>query len=407
MGIINIYIKKQKTGMKRFKEFLNESKQVGTLYHFTSVKGLQSILSNNVLGVFSRPVSLTRDKNLHKSRTADSLKGVRFSLEIDGDKLSNRHKIVPYKDTIWLKRGAETESEERVKPPINNIGDYIKSISIHNKHGEDYDSISDEEEKVIRNVKAKGIKFKYNKYLNRVDKIDEEFEKREYSGYSGSSSGGVYREKETGEEFFIKHPYNSEQAKTEILSSKIHSLLGLRTLNPELKSGIVSNRISISTRMNRNMEPIKEGDMYNFSKEDHKDIGKIYVGGILVKNWDALGSGIEYGQGNVGRDRKVGNLISFDHGGSFEFRANGLHKDYGSSDISEKDSFLDSDISEGAHIFNNSLKRPYVKSHIRSIVRNLDMNKVKDLFKDSGLKNWETLHSHFVERHKKLLSSKF
>lgn len=390
--------------MKSFKEFLNESKQVGSLYHFTSIEGLRNILSNNVLGVYGRPVSLTRDKNLHKNSAADSLGGVRFSLEIDGDKLSNRHKIVPYKDTIWLKR-KETESEERVKKPIDNIGNYIKSISIHNRRGDNFDFINDEEEEVIRYVKAKGIKFKYNKYLNRVDKIDEELEKREYSGYSGSNSGGVYRDRETGEEFFIKHPYNSDQSRTEILSSKIHSLLGLRTLNPELKSGIVGNRISISTRMNRNMEPIKEGDMHNFSKEDHKDIGKIYVGGILVKNWDALGSGMEYGQGNLGRDKKSGKLISFDHGGSFEFRANGSHKDYGSSDISEKDTFLDPDISEGAHIFNNSLERPYVKSHIRSIVRNLDMNKVKDLFKDSGLKNWETLHSHFVERHKKLLSS--
>ena len=221
------------------------------------------------------------------------------------------------------------------------------------------------------------------------------------SSQMGSNPGGVYRDSETSEEHYIKHPYDTEHAKTEVLSSRIHELMGLKTLNPKLIS-MKAGTNSISTVMNKDMELVNKSHMNNFTDEHHKDIGTLYAAGVLTKNWDALGSGIEYGQGNLGIDKKKGNLISFDHGGSFNYRAMGGKKDY-NIDIGEKDTLKDESISEGAKIFNNSLNRPFVKKHVHQVLRNLDLKKVKGLFKDSGLNNWEELHSNFKERHKQLL----
>ena len=63
--------------MKSFKQHIIEAKQVGILYHYTSLYGLLRILQDNKIhrGKFSY-VSLTRDKFFHKHGRLDYL--VRF-----------------------------------------------------------------------------------------------------------------------------------------------------------------------------------------------------------------------------------------------------------------------------------------------------------------------------------------
>ena len=54
--------------MKSFKEFYIEAKQVGILYHYTTLRYLLQIIDVDRLGSEhgSREVSFTRDKNLDR-----------------------------------------------------------------------------------------------------------------------------------------------------------------------------------------------------------------------------------------------------------------------------------------------------------------------------------------------------
>ncbi len=235
--------------------------------------------------------------------------------------------------------------------------------------------------------------------MKSFKQLTEELVKR--SGSKGSNPGDVYQDTDDNSEHYIKHPENADQSKTEVLSSKLHELMGIHTLKPKLVN-VEPRKTSVSTKFNHNLEPIKSKDIPNLTTEHHKQLGNIYAAGVLTKNWDALGSGIEHGQGNVAKDTKKGHLVSLDQGGSFNFRAQGGHKDY-DGNIPEKDSLRDSGMSEGAKFINHAMSNPEVKPHVLNTLKGMDMDKVHKTFKSSGLHNWEDLHKNFVERHKKLV----
>ena len=221
------------------------------------------------------------------------------------------------------------------------------------------------------------------------------------SGQKGSNPGGVYKDTEKDTDHYIKHPTNPDQAKTEVLSSKLHELMGIQTLKPKLVN-VEPNKTSVSTKFNNDIEPITSKHLPDLTDEHHKQLGKIYAAGVLTKNWDAMGTGIDHGQGNVSIDKKKGHLVSTDQGGSFNFRAQGGHKDYG-NDIAEKDTLTDPSMSEGAKYFNTSLNKPGVKDHVIKSLQNINPDIVHKTFESSGLHNWRELHKNFTERHKKLL----
>jgi hypothetical protein len=122
---------------------LFEAKNVGILYHFTSIDNLIEIIETNKM-IGGDSISFTRDKNFINTTGAASIgEPAECRIVIDGDKLSNRYKIRPYnffsneydvtrpnretglvindKDFI-----AGSESEEVVlSSVIENIKDYI------------------------------------------------------------------------------------------------------------------------------------------------------------------------------------------------------------------------------------------------------------------------------------------
>jgi hypothetical protein len=143
---------------------LEEGKQVGTLYHYTSADGLKGILSSNsikaseeiYMGQNLYYISFTRNKNFHKKGSKFGVK-TEYRITLDGDKLSNKYKITPhaYKpgydytenwEYDWLEdepenvvrdffaaTGEYDEQEERIsfKGPeggIDNIKNYILSV---------------------------------------------------------------------------------------------------------------------------------------------------------------------------------------------------------------------------------------------------------------------------------------
>jgi hypothetical protein len=126
--------------MIKLLDILREAKQAGTLYHYTTILSLLKILDSNVLGDESlgkyATVSLTRDKNFHK-RT--SIIPTECCIVIDGDKLSNNYKIVPYQwNTAHFsgKKSTDTgkiedQMEEEVQGSIKGVSKYIKEIIIY------------------------------------------------------------------------------------------------------------------------------------------------------------------------------------------------------------------------------------------------------------------------------------
>jgi hypothetical protein len=110
--------------MIKLADILVEAKQAGNLYHSTSGKNLISILKSNTLKADQDPnyamtvvgqISFTRDKNY---RPGD------YTLEIDGNKLSNNYRITPFA----YYHGDREQSEEVVKESIANIKKYILNI---------------------------------------------------------------------------------------------------------------------------------------------------------------------------------------------------------------------------------------------------------------------------------------
>lgn len=127
------------------REVLDEAKQVGKIYHFTSYKNMIEIIRGGFhlkSGFMKMGPNYTSDREYvsftrNKSFKSDSVY-VQVRITIDGDKLSNKYKIEPYSD---LKGGYgrshnNDESEERVKIDIRkypngiDIRSYILSIDL-------------------------------------------------------------------------------------------------------------------------------------------------------------------------------------------------------------------------------------------------------------------------------------
>jgi len=168
-------------------EQLDESKQVGTIYHFTTFSNGFKILEANQLKSFetadstrSKPiygVSFTRNKQFHNKHNIGfdvssfgQRPEIRFT--VDGDKLSNNYKIQPYAQIggagRFEKQHEEIEAEERVvanKPFTIPILTYLKSIDIlveYKKPRKKYGEYDFDEEYNYRNfapIRAEVLKF--------------------------------------------------------------------------------------------------------------------------------------------------------------------------------------------------------------------------------------------------------
>ena len=110
--------------MIRLIDLLKEAKQVGTIYHYTSLGALQSILETNKLISQRNYISFTRNKNWWPWKTS-------IKLSFDGDKLSNKYKIQPFSDIDNIIKGSDEYEERVMLREINNLSKYILVIEIN------------------------------------------------------------------------------------------------------------------------------------------------------------------------------------------------------------------------------------------------------------------------------------
>jgi hypothetical protein len=119
---------------------ITEGKQVGTLYHFTTLKGALGILTSkrirtNEDGV----VSATRDKNLNAAEfdtEGEADKNI-VRIDLDGNKISNRYKIKPYSFGHIGKENLEFEEQIITKNDGLSI-EYITNIKIIINNKDEY-----------------------------------------------------------------------------------------------------------------------------------------------------------------------------------------------------------------------------------------------------------------------------
>ena len=122
----------------KYNDDLDEAKQVGILYHWTSLKNLEDIIKTNTIHpTYSEfddednGVSLTRSKNKHQFGISEAADCV---IVLDGDKLSNNYKIKPYNDLEVAQYddfGVFDEMEERLLGSIKNLNKYVIKIILY------------------------------------------------------------------------------------------------------------------------------------------------------------------------------------------------------------------------------------------------------------------------------------
>lgn len=136
--------------MKYYEEFINESKQVGIIYHYTSIDSMFSILNDdNINPSFPDKtgyyISFTRDKNfLNRNFNLIGNGEINCRFVVDGNKISNNYKVEPYDYFAHIK---------------------LKSLNTSKRGTIDY---SDEQEERLY-LKSENSKFPVFKYTIKIE----------------------------------------------------------------------------------------------------------------------------------------------------------------------------------------------------------------------------------------------
>jgi hypothetical protein len=151
---------------------LLEAKQVGILYHYTSIENAIKICKDNMLRPMNyETVSFTRDKNFHGVQRDSIACGVKFV--VDGDKLSENYKIQPfnYFNTSDKSHGSENkyyhydyydEQEEVVKSPIRNLSKYVIKVYIDLHHADCFfEGFELEDERILEDFPDEDVLMEY------------------------------------------------------------------------------------------------------------------------------------------------------------------------------------------------------------------------------------------------------
>ena len=118
--------------MLKLKDLIFEAKQVGIIYHFTSIEALYRILETNKMKSNLGHISFSRNARLGYMN-AD------VRIVFDGNKMSNKFKFQPYMhgnpfyddDPVQLRKMYGDEREETIKKSsISGILKYVKQVDI-------------------------------------------------------------------------------------------------------------------------------------------------------------------------------------------------------------------------------------------------------------------------------------
>ena len=169
--------------LKQLREMVQEAKQVGDIYHFTTTDSLHHIINgDDPYSLYSRnghSISTTRNK--HLTMTNKNFRHCNVKITLNGDKISNNHKITPIagrtnsEDSPWpitddahrmnRKHG---EAEELILHHPFNIKKYIKHVHIlSHREGSDADKLYHQE--IHPTLKKDNVPHDYTKSFNQKE----------------------------------------------------------------------------------------------------------------------------------------------------------------------------------------------------------------------------------------------
>ena len=153
--------------MLKLKDLIFEAKQVGIIYHFTSIEALYRILETNKMKSNLGHISFSRNARLGYMN-AD------VRIVFDGNKMSNKFKFQPYMhgnpfyddDPVQLRKMYGDEWEETImKSSISGVLKYVKKIDILDEI-QDYKS-DIEKLNYFKKKAPSSIKFNFVKSWNK------------------------------------------------------------------------------------------------------------------------------------------------------------------------------------------------------------------------------------------------
>jgi nicotinamide mononucleotide adenylyltransferase len=289
---------------------LEEGKQVGPLYHYTSADGLKGILQSNKINTSEENylgnelyyISFTRNKNFHKKGSNFGVK-IKYRITLDGDKLSNKYKIQPFSyipgwnyEDNWEYDWLEDEPENVRRDFFNATGDYDEQeerISFKNKNSS------------IVNIKD---------YILAVDKVEdlEEGRKKKSDPKKGTgkkpegSSRRLYTDEDPKDTVSIKFKTKEDivdtlnkkqfKAKSHARQSQVINLIHQRvraaygkSKDPEVKARLKRALDYIEKRKEMSKKKTERLNKENVAPNHNGRSGKYGSGFVPVKENDPFG----------------------------------------------------------------------------------------------------------------------
>ena len=286
---------------------LNESKQVGPLYHYTSADGLKGIIQSNrinaseenYLGNELYYISFTRNKNFHKKGSKFGVK-TEYRITLDGDKLSNKYKIRPFAyipgwdiEDSWELDWLDDEPESVKRDFFNTTGDY-----------------DEQEERIFFKNENGGIDNIKN-YILAVDKVEDIQEGRKKkpdpkkgTGKKPEGSGRrLYTDEDPKDTVHIKFKTKEDivdtlnkkqfKAKSHARQSQVINLIHQRVRaaygkakDPEVKARLkraldyIESRKEASKEKTQRLNKLKENDPFGLN-----ELAKDFIKEVFEETW--------------------------------------------------------------------------------------------------------------------------
>lgn len=224
----------------------------------------------------------------------------------------------------------------------------------------------------------------------------------------GSNPGGIFTK--GNNKYYVKCYKKVKQTQSEYAGTKIHALMGVKVLPIEMIEmqnkefieahsgfGIKAGMLGIMSPWNPNLR-VLGSRYYQISAPDAEHLGRSYIAAILCENWDIIGLVVD----NQVRDSVTKELISVDHGGSFEFRAQGGDKQFNHGDINTHRTLRQYSPAKDvfSHVFS---KFPDAETNAVRKLHSIRRSAVLNVFKEAGLVAANQLTDIVMSRVKALL----
>lgn len=190
-------------------------------------------------------------------------------------------------------------------------------------------------------------------------------------GKKGSNEGGVYTNKDGGDQYYIKTPKTKDHVQNELTAAALYKAAGVNTM----EYVPVEGGAHVATKL----VALDKDNIAKFTADEHHEAQKDFAIHAWLANWDAAGTG---GDNQVVVNGKVATV---DTGGSLKYRAQGEPKGAAFGDkVTEFESLRDSSKSpDAAALYGNMTPKQLVES-IDRVKAIPDGDIVKAVIKNGG-----------------------